>query len=143
MATHKRTVPSATRSVVVVAGDPRILERAVRYAIPGDRVIVVGAAQLRVAPVMTEGAQRDPSGLQRRRDDLDDAKAFLAEHGIEAETVFVQGDAAAAVLQAAEERDADLVIVGYERPGVLEHLVRGPVSDRVSHRTSCDVLVVH
>jgi nucleotide-binding universal stress UspA family protein len=142
MASDHRPSPASPRTLVVFAGGPKVLWSAARNARPGDRVIVVGAAQLRAVPLMTEGAQMDPSDLQRRRDDLADAAAFLAEHGIDADSTFVQGDPAAVLVRAAEQHHADLVIVAYERRGLLEHLL-GPVSDRVAHRVRCDVLVVH
>ena len=143
MASQEHIAPTPHRTVLVVAGGDKVLERARRYAHPGDRVVVLGAAHVRPAAVLTEGAQADPSDVLRRRADVANASAILAEHGVEADSVFVEGDAAAAVLRAIEEYGADLVIVEYERHGVLEHLLLGAVSDRIAHRAHCDVLVVH
>jgi nucleotide-binding universal stress UspA family protein len=120
-----------------------MLAAAARYTSPRDRVLVLSAADMHAVPVMTEGARLDPSELHRSRDDLDDAQAFLSRHGIEADAVLVQGDAASEIVQTAVEHGADLVILGYERPGLLEQIVGRSVSDRVAHRATCDVLIVH
>jgi hypothetical protein len=47
--------------------------------------------------------------IQRRRNDLDEAQAFLSKRGIQAETIEAQGDPGAVIVEAA--KDADLVIV--------------------------------
>jgi nucleotide-binding universal stress UspA family protein len=142
MATQENTARTEHQTVVFIAGDQGALEQAARHATARDRVIVVGTAQVQAAPVMTGGARRDPSELHRRRDDLDNAQTFLAERGIDADTVLVQGDAAAGIVSAAEEHDADLVIMAYERCGPLKRVLLGAVSDRVAQAAPCDVLVV-
>jgi nucleotide-binding universal stress UspA family protein len=142
MATQPRTVPQARRRFIVVAGHPGVLERAARYASPGDQVTVVGTARARVVAVTTEGAHLDPSVLRRGWNDLDHAKAFLREHGMEAGIVLVTGDPVHAILKMAEQQRANLIIVGYDRAPLLDGL-HAALSDRVAHRSECDVLVVH
>ena len=46
-------------------------------------------------------------------------------------------------VQLAEERDADLVVVGTREPSVLERLLGRSVSQSVSRQAHCDVLIVH
>jgi nucleotide-binding universal stress UspA family protein len=118
------------------------LERAVRLAGGGDHVTVVSAAELRVEPVLTEGAQLDPSETILRRRDLEEAKAFLAERGGDAETVLRQGDPADAIVQVANDRNAGMIIVGHKGHNPFTHLLLGSVSHKVAHRASCDVLIV-
>jgi nucleotide-binding universal stress UspA family protein len=118
------------------------LERAANLAGEGDRVTVVSVAELRAEPVMTEGAQIDPSEWVRQREHLEEAKALLAERGVDAETVLGKGDPADTILRVAKERDAGLIIVGHRGHNPLKHLLLGSVSHKVAHRADCDVLIV-
>ena len=52
------------------------------------------------------------------------------------------GDPAEAILRVADEIDADLVVVGARGLGAVERFVRGSVSTRVAHHSTCDVLIV-
>jgi nucleotide-binding universal stress UspA family protein len=47
------------------------------------------------------------------------------------------------IVQLAEEREADLIVVGTREPNVLERLLGQSVSPSVSRRAHCDVLIVH
>ena len=119
----------------------RALERAATLATDGDDVVVVAAAEAHARTEISEtGAHLDPSEIQRRRDDLDDAQAFLKQHGIAAQTVEAQGDPGAVIVEAAE--NADLVVVGSRGLNPLQRMLLGSVSAKVVNRAHCDVLVV-
>ena len=143
MTTPERTSRITDGKVVLVAGGTSGLERAAQVADDRDRIIVVATARSHLKPVMTEGAQLDPSELRHLREALDDAEAFLAERGIASETVLAQGDPAEAIVKVAEQHNADLIIMGDDGPGLLERLRLGPLSNRIAHRAPCDVLIVH
>jgi nucleotide-binding universal stress UspA family protein len=121
----------------------RALQRAAALAGPDDDVVVVAVAEIHARPVLTEGAQLDPSEIPRRRRELDEAKAFLAERGIAAEVVLGQGDPGTVIVDVAGERNADLIIVGHRGLNPIERLLLGSVSSKVVHRADRDVLVVH
>ena len=121
-------------------GGKRALERAAELGQSEDRILVVAAAESRAHTGITEGAHLDPSELQRRRHDLDEAKSFLTARGIESQTIEAFGDPGAVILDAAES--ADLVIVGSRGLNPLQRLLLGSVSSKVVHRANCDVLVV-
>jgi nucleotide-binding universal stress UspA family protein len=53
------------------------------------------------------------------------------------------GDPAEAIVQLAEERGADLVVVGTREPGFFERVLGHSVSASVQRRARCDVLIVH
>jgi nucleotide-binding universal stress UspA family protein len=118
----------------------RALERAANLASSGDDVVVVGSVEPKLEPVSTEGGRLDPSESEHRRQNLEDASAFFAERGIEAETIEAYGDPGSAIVDAAN--DADLVVVGSRGRNTLERLLLGSVSSKVVHRAKSDVLVV-
>jgi len=118
----------------------RALERAAAMAGGGDEVVVVAAAEAHARTGITEGAHLDPSEIEQRRGDLEQARASLSEHGIEAETIAGQGDPGAVIVEAA--KDADLVIVGSRGLNSVQRILMGSVSSKVVHRAPCDVLVV-
>jgi nucleotide-binding universal stress UspA family protein len=53
------------------------------------------------------------------------------------------GSADDALIAVAEERGAELIVVGTREPGFLGRLLEGSVSQGVAKRAHCDVLVVH
>jgi nucleotide-binding universal stress UspA family protein len=118
----------------------RALERAADLASPGDEVLVVGAVEPKLEPGATTGAHQDPSESEHRRKSLEEAKARLAEKGIEAGTVEAYGDAGSAIVHAA--KGADLIVVGSRGRNTFERLLLGSVSSKVVHRADADVLVV-
>ena len=118
----------------------RALERATTIAGESKRIVVVAAAESRAGAGITEGAHLDPSEVERRRRDLEEAKAYLSGRGVEAETIEAQGDPGDVVVEMA--KDADLAIVGSRGLNPLQRLLMGSVSSKVVHRADCDVLVV-
>ena len=71
------------------------------------------------------------------------ARKWLAGRDVDAEYVGEVGDTAERLLAVAEERGADLVVVGHREHGFLEHLLHRPVDEAVTKRACCDVLLVH
>jgi nucleotide-binding universal stress UspA family protein len=118
----------------------RALERAAAMARDGDQLVVVAAAEPRVDTGITEGGHLNPSEVERRRRDLEEARAFLSERGIDAETILGQGDPGSVIVNAA--KDADLVIVGSRGLNTAQRLFMGSVSSKVVNRAPSDVLVV-
>ena len=118
----------------------RALERAAQLAGDWGQVVVVSAAESHARTGITEGAHLDPSEVQGRRSNLEEAKTLLAERGIEAETVEAQGDPGNVIVDAA--KGADLVVVGSRGLNPVQRLLLGSVSSKVVHRAEPDVLVV-
>jgi nucleotide-binding universal stress UspA family protein len=118
----------------------RALERAVTLCGGDGRILVVAAAESHARAGITEGAHLDPSEVERRRNDLQEAKAFLSERGVDGETIEAQGDPGDVIVESS--KDADLVIVGSRGLNPLQRLLLGSVSAKVVHRADCDVLVV-
>lgn len=69
--------------------------------------------------------------------------SFLAGSGVTHEFAGVVGEPALEIVDVAESRSADLIVVGTREAGFVERLVGGSVSQGVARRAHCDVLVVH
>lgn len=123
----------------------RALERAAELAKAfGAEVIVTSVAPL-LAPVSARGVgPYDPADSPAlHKEQLHHAAAKLDELGLKAELVDGVGDPARAIVDLAEERDADLIVVGTREPNLVARLLGTSVSESVEHRAHRDVLIVH
>ncbi len=73
---------------------------------------------------------------------LDQAAAVAREAGVPVVVYARQGDAADAILDVAEERGADLVIIGNKGLTGAKRFLLGSVPNKVSHHAPCSVLIV-
>ena len=127
-------------------GAKRALARAAELATAFDaKVIVTSVAHALVGATAARGLGPfdpvDPPELHR--EELRHAAAFLSERGLHAEYDVALGDPAEKILELAESRDADLIVVGTREAGLLERLIDPSVSGAVQRKAHCDVLVVH
>lgn len=86
------------------------------------------------------GVRADEELWRRHREQVG---SFLAGTGVAHEFAGVVGEPAIEIVDVADERHADLIVVGTREPGVLERLFGGSVSQGVARHAHCDVLVVH
>lgn len=122
----------------------RALERVAELATAFSASVIVTS----VAPVVVGGPRGagaiDPTdSIGEHERQLEDARAFLAERGVEADTQPAVGEPAEAIADVARVRGADMIVVGTRELGVLERILKGSVSSAVSRRARCDVLIVH
>jgi nucleotide-binding universal stress UspA family protein len=127
-------------------GAKRALARAAELATAFDsKVIVTSVAHALVGAAAARGVGPvdpvDPPELHR--EELRHAAAFLSERGLHAEYDVALGDPAEKILELAESRDADLIVVGTREAGLLGRLLDPSVSGAVQRKAHCDVLVVH
>jgi nucleotide-binding universal stress UspA family protein len=73
---------------------------------------------------------------------LDAAAAQAREAGVDVEVYARQGDPADAVLDVAEEQQADLIVVGNKGMTGAKRFLLGSVPNRVSHHAPCSVLII-
>ena len=94
-----------------------------------------------VPPPEPVAARPEPEELARRQ--LERARMSLASRKVETDYVVELGDPAERLLEVAEQRGADLIVVGSREHGFLERLLGGSVDEAVARRSERDVLLVH
>ena len=142
-----------TRIVVGTDGSETAAE-AVRQAV--DLAKLAGASLSIVSayePVpkrRLQGEQQDaPPDVQHEigpREDvnlvLDAAAAQAKKEGVEVQTHPVEAEAAEAILNVAEETNADLIVVGNKGMTGARRFLIGSVPNNVSHHAPCSVIIV-
>jgi nucleotide-binding universal stress UspA family protein len=73
---------------------------------------------------------------------LAEAAELGRRSGVEVATYARQGDAADAILDVAEERGADLIVVGNKGMTGANRFLLGSVPNKVSHHAPCSVLII-
>jgi len=136
------------KTIVVGYDGSEASERALGRA--GDLAAAFGSNVIltSVSSVMTGashgGGSVDPTDPPEAHEALlESARKTLADRGVEAETVLAMGDPADAILELAEQRTADLIVVGTREPGFFERVLGHSVSESVQRHAHCDVLIVH
>ncbi len=132
----------------------RALDRAAELAKALDSALVVASVTVPEArmipnpvvpaePLLLTGPviSGDESDETDRR--LEEARERLVEREVEVELVPMIGSPADALVELADERAADIIVVGTHERGFLERVLAGSVSADVSRRAHCDVLIVH
>jgi|tagenome__1003787_1003787.scaffolds.fasta_scaffold19487693_2 nucleotide-binding universal stress UspA family protein len=122
----------------------RALDRAAELAKAFDaEVIVTSVAPLLVGSARGIGPIDPIDSPERHAAELETARELLRERGVEAELAPATGDPAGAIAMVADERDADLIVLGTREPGLAERIMRHSVSGEVARRAHRDVLIVH
>ena len=96
-----------------------------------------------VAPWIPSPAEPPPAPEVAAREQLQQARAQLGRREIEVEYVAEVGDPAGRLLAVADERNADLIVVGSHHHGFLDRLLGGGVEDKLERKTHRDLLIVH
>jgi nucleotide-binding universal stress UspA family protein len=122
---------------------PRVLERTAELSKAlGAKVIVTSVAPILLTKGQGPWDPADPPS--RHREEVDHAAARLGELGLTGvETVVTGGEPAHAIVELADERHVDLIVLGAHDGGLLSRVFDRSVGDAVTHRAHADVLVVH
>ncbi len=93
-----------------------------------------------------EGISGDVSHVVNPREDvqfvLDKAAADAKKAKVKVSTHAREGDPADAILDVAEEKGADLVMVGNKGMTGAKRFLLGSVPNKISHHSPCDVWIV-
>lgn len=144
-------------STIVVGYDgeepaARALERAIEEARAADaELLVVSVAEM---PLNPEGPQNfgtlddsparmiplvEPAELEPV---LDQARTKVEAAGLLGSYFWAAGEPASAIVGAAKDNDARLIVLGSHHHGMLSRLMGGDVAAQVKQDAGCDVLVV-
>jgi nucleotide-binding universal stress UspA family protein len=108
----------------------------------GSQVIVISVTPVSL-PAGRGVTGPDPtSPPELHEKELGDARHRLQEHGVEPELVLGMGDPPRTILELAEERAADLIVLGTRQLGALARMLGQSVSEEVLRSAPCDVLLV-
>jgi nucleotide-binding universal stress UspA family protein len=115
----------------------------------GARIRLVSAYEPVSDRRLREERRETPEDLQwaiTPREDveavLEAAAATARESGVDVEVFARQGDPAEAILDVAEESEADLIVVGNKGMVGTRRFLLGSVPNTVSHKAPCSVLIV-
>jgi nucleotide-binding universal stress UspA family protein len=142
------------RSIVVGTDGSQTASEAVRQAVElakdiGAKIQLVSAYEPVPASRLRDEKREVPEDLQwmvNPREEVDntlnDAADTVRDAGVEVETFARQGDPADAILDVAEETDADLIVVGNKGMTGAKRFLLGSVPNKVSHHAPCSVLII-
>jgi nucleotide-binding universal stress UspA family protein len=141
-------------SIVVGTDGSETAREAVRQAAElagrvGAQLEIVSAYEPVPDARLRAETRQAPPDLQWAVNPREDVDATLAEaadaaraSGVEARIYARQGDPADAILDVAEERGADLIVVGNKGMTGARRFLLGSVPNRVSHHAPCSVLII-
>lgn len=122
----------------------RALKRVVELAKVFDSfIVVVSVARAMVGAGRGIGPVDPTDPPELHREQLSHAKDVLDELEILAAYEVGLGEPGDLIVEVADERDADLIVVGTSEPGLVARLLGQSVSETVQRRAHCDVLIVH
>jgi nucleotide-binding universal stress UspA family protein len=142
------------QSIVVGTDGSQTAGEAVREAIElakavGASIELVSAYEPVPNQRLREEARQAPDDLQwsiSPREDVDatlkEAAERVEEAGVSVNIYAREGDPADAILDVAEERGADLIVVGNKGMTGAKRFLLGSVPNKVSHHAPCSVLII-
>ena len=114
----------------------RALERAATLAQAfKSQLIVTSVAPILAGIGRTAGPVDPVDPPEKHAQELAAARAYLEGQGLSAEYL--------PAVEVANERGADMIVVGTRELGIVHRLLGQSVSESVVHHAHCDVLIVH
>jgi nucleotide-binding universal stress UspA family protein len=141
-------------SIVVGTDGSQTAGEAVRQATElakavGAKLYLVSAYEPVPQGRLRDERQQVPADVQFMVNEREDVEATLKEAvgqvesaGVDVESHAREGDPADAILDVAEETDADLVVVGNKGMTGAKRFLLGSVPNKVSHHAPCSVMII-
>jgi nucleotide-binding universal stress UspA family protein len=141
-------------SIVVGTDGSETARKAVHAAVDlaksvGATLDIVSAYEPVSSQRLREESRQAPEDTQWSINPREDVEATLSEAaeaigdaGVNIETFAREGDPADAILDVAEERGADLIVVGNKGMTGAKRFLLGSVPNKVSHHAPCSVLII-
>jgi nucleotide-binding universal stress UspA family protein len=143
-------------STIVVGYDDqgpalRALEKAAEKAqASGASLLVVAVAEMPLDPTTppsfgTLGDGSTPVDFPEPPDitaAFEHAREVVSRHGLEAEYRWAPGDPASVLVTAAQQRKAELIVIGDHHHGFFARVFGASIAPEVQRKAGCDVLVV-
>jgi nucleotide-binding universal stress UspA family protein len=141
-------------SIVVGTDGSHTAGEAVRQATElakavGAKVHLVSAYEPVPQGRLRDERQQVPADVQFMVNEREDVEATLKQAtdevqsaGLDVESHAREGDPADAILDVAEETDADLVVVGNKGMTGAKRFLLGSVPNKVSHHAPCSVMII-
>jgi nucleotide-binding universal stress UspA family protein len=142
------------RSIVVGTDGSDTASQAVLQAVDlarsvGAKIELVSAYEPVAGQRLREERRQAPEDLQwaiNPREDVDatleTAAQVARDAGVTVDLYARQGDPADAILDVAEEQQADLIVVGNKGMTGAKRFLLGSVPNKVSHHAPCSVLII-
>jgi len=142
------------KSIVVGTDGSETAREAVRQAIGlaqavGASIELVSAFEPVASQRLGRASREIPQDMQwivNPREDVDatlhEACEAIERAGVPVAAYAREGDPADAILDVAEERGADLIVVGNKGMTGAKRFLLGSVPNRVSHHAPCSVLII-
>ena len=115
----------------------------------GAKIYLVSAYEPVPEGRLRDERQQVPADLQwmvNPREDveetLEEGAGTLTQAGVDVETLAREGDPADAILDVAEEKNADLVVVGNRGMTGAKRFLLGSVPNKISHHAPCSVMII-
>jgi nucleotide-binding universal stress UspA family protein len=123
------------KTVLVATDGSEKCEMAMRESISfakrcGSRLIAISVA-------------RRDSSLETAKENVKHVKELAKQDGIDVETITAVGPPYAEIVNAAEEKNADLIVIGCKGKTGFKKLLMGSVAERVVALAHCAIMVVH
>lgn len=116
----------------------------------GAKVDVVHVHAAKEVAMLTSGVgmadgipvQAFVDAREAERETLEEHRRALVERGLVAETHVVEGDPGDVLVETCRQSDADLLVLGKHKRGLVGRALLGSVASKVVKRAPCPVLVI-
>ena len=144
------TEPVQLKTILVAIDGSEYSYKAVRYACLlgtslGSEVILLHVVPMLVSATPYHDTVTDQPFLALQKvgeDILERAKELARSNGCEVIDLLSHGDPANRIIEVAEERRVDLILVGSRGVSGIRRVFVGTISDKVAKSASCPVMIV-